>query len=565
MKKTKLLLDNLVKVYSKERNDNSLPAMTYKIKPSIKNQEAFLTSFAAGALQVEAASYLGAAYGFSHTQMGMQSGYLAEGLELQNPRFHLRPIWLGSDGAAPLSSQCSLAIPNYLTTSHGLSGTLEERLDWICSRVIELGYNAIILGSQYHSFPDTLEVNLNYIINTIHDFGLKIIIKPNFFFTTVDKCPFNAIHIDYIKNTFEEFTKKYPAVDYIFWESQAFSPECYRYKDAFEATQYDIVQAELGLLEKAIANHSMLIYYVPTRDKEQAIEQTHWLSCLIDEMGPKTLLSFSAVSGEPWQDHLPPHPFWDALRKSPDTSATYLLPILNAGAVRQGEGLWPTLTLDLIEQFMTQCYRHCFAGAIVLANRIPLKDNLLDCCLWVAAQVQWKNQSAHILSQTWFAAKRPDFHYSHFESSLKNIRQLAVELSFLRSFTTEKQRDLFTSEECRLVAESILSRLKHLQMHIEKHETIYTKKCGKLILSDYITYFIRDAKKIVTHFLSSFNVPLLSINSNEDNQEGYWTHVLATMGKGRGGSGKLVFLEHPRRGAAGSRMEKIYEETRGPW
>lgn len=210
------------------------------------------------------------------------------------------------------------------------------------SRILRLGYNAVIVeGSEFSCFLE---------------YGLKVFVSGN--------------DLSQLKGA-----------DGIFWESSLLNPEFFLHPKAKEMTIAELVQEEMKKIEKE-AKGKGVIYYIPAADEMVALQQASWLETLCDEAGNQTFISFPAVCGNPVYDHLKPHPFWEVLRRAPDVSSTPLMPIINIGAVCQGEGLWPSFSFDLMQERFD---RHHFGGIIGLCNEVPEKKGLLHLNLWVAS------------------------------------------------------------------------------------------------------------------------------------------------------------------------------------
>lgn len=561
MKKAAQISHTIIQEYAKNK-PKGYPHLVCRIKEGGRS-EAFSVQYAGGEICIKADNPIAAAFGTRSLITGVSSGHFAEFLGDWRPRFPLRPLWLGCEVDVSLTSRIGISVPAWMRQEKGDSPHFES----FCRRILELGYNSILLGNLDGAFvtsPEDSSFNLEALCVAFREYGLKVILKPNLSFTgelkNSGRCPLNPPYIAAIQEALGDFQGKAPSIDYIFYEGRFQHPDCIQHPLALDATQIELVQAELKMLETSLQGKVGLIYYVPATDETTATHHASWLSALCDFAGNKTILAYSAIAGSPWEDHRSPHPFWETLRQSPDVSATPLMPIVNIGAVRQGEGLWPTLTLDLVERYFSHCHRHHFAGAISLIGQLPKEGALLDCSLWVAAQVMWKEQSVRLLAETWFRAQRPDLDFPVFADALRDIRSISADLSFLRSLHNENHRDLISSEECRTIAASLLARLKHLQFQFEKEEKSRLKRSEKPTYYDYFSCFVRDARRIVLHFLQRFNAPLLHYRDEDDQQEGFWTQV---QGLGQGGrySPKAIFLEHPQKGVPGSRMELIYKEN----
>lgn len=528
------------------------PQLIWHAKQST-DSEVFSCRYAGGEIKVDAESAQAAVYGMSQLTIGAPSGHYAEFLGNWNPRFPLRPLWIGCDAELIIAPGISLTLPAFLMRQQ------ENNLDLFCQRVLELGYNSILLGSRDSSLANLSEefiLDLETLCGIFHDYALKVILKPNLSFeSSLGKCPLNPQYADATQKHLRTFIQRVPNVNYLFWEGGFLHPDCIRHPLAHDATQAELVQAEVTMVEASLPKSTGLIYYVPAPDASIAKQQAAWMSPLSDQMGPRTILAFSATSGDPYADHLSPHPFWETLRRSPDVSATPLMPIVNVGAVRQGEGLWPILTFDMVDNYFSRCRRHSFAGVISLVNQLPNRGSFLDCNLWVSSQVLWKERPAFLMAETWFSSQRPDLNFHAMADALRAIRQFAIELSLLRSFQNEKHRDILSNEECRTMATSLLARLKHLEHIFEKEEKKRTKKTERPTFFDYFTFFARDARRMISHFLQRFNVSSLQLREQDDMHDGFWT-------KATNINTKPILLENPQKGTPGSRMEMIYLESR---
>ena len=206
-----------------------------------------------------------------------------------------------------------------------------EDWDLFCTKVIEWGFNAVVVE----------DPNL---VDLVHGYGLKLILKSN------------------------EIVSR--NVDFLFFESQMTGPS----KDR-DATQADLVLSEVRKIESELSSAASLIFYIPAVNLQEARKHSTWFESICDDVGNKTMISFSAeVDGDP-------HPFWEVLRRSPDTSATPLLPVINQ------------------EHFISRCYRHNFAGVITCM------DHLSDEVSWITSQLLWRQISPELASETWNLSK----------------------------------------------------------------------------------------------------------------------------------------------------------------
>lgn len=476
------------------------PRLQLKIKES--EQEHYSYFYAGGTVELHAHSLQAAVYGLSHLEIGVQSGHLSELLGEWKPRFPLRPLWIKS------------SIP-------------EEYYPRLCRRLLSLGYNSVILTSKEGV------VSLKKLCDCMHAYGLKLFIKPN-------SCS---------KKSLSELFQDLPKLDGIFYQAEGCHSELIDLSCSQEATRRELMLEEMQLLRKAIPSAAELIYYLPAADSIEAAEQSLWLPRALPHVTENTILAFSAVSGNPTADHLPSHPLWEKLRGMPTLSSPALMPIINIGAVDQGEGLWPTLTFDLLERFAALCQRHHFAGLIGLVHSLPAEGSLLDCCLWVGAQIQWKERSIQPVASSWFAARRPDLDFLTNANALKELREVAINLSLLRAHYL-KQTDQISREQCRCLIERLWVQVKGLELRFDSSKGSSNARPN---WSDYYIFFARDARRLILFFIRHLQLSLPNLGRFEESGSGFWTSFQPSA---------PFFLDVPFSGDPGSLMSMIHKENR---
>jgi hypothetical protein len=537
--------------------------------PNKGHLEGFHVTSSRGVTHIDAQSPLAAAYGISQLSVAIKSGYLGEFLGSSSPRFSLRPLWLGAGCEVAISTDIAIALPRFMSMPGQTTEQRDGTCAFFCRRLIELGYNAIVLGAR-ESLQNPLQSatvrDVSDFISLVHAYGLKVIIKPALALDVVASqllcSPVNSAYRKWIMDSFSSLWQLLPSIDYVFWESGLLHADFAKDPLAKDMLMLELVSAEVNLLEQALPAKTFLIYYLPVLDSVSAKQQAIWISLLCDEVGEHTTIAFSAVAGDCFEDHLMPHPFWEQLRTSPDASSTRLMPLVNIGMVSQGEGLWPSPALDLVEKYYSRLCRHHFAGVMALANMLPQQGSVLDCCLWVAGQSQWRSSSPAALAEMWFRTFRAEWDFFASEEIMKGARQLVVELSMLRSLTQEANRDSILSEDCRVVTESILARLKELLLRSEKLERKRLKRANVPSIFDYMQVFARDVQRIVLHFLQCFNLSYPHVLGSEELTDSFWMQLSPGAGQGIRSVAKVVFSKEPNSGPVGSRMEAIYRENR---
>src|ERR1700733_1900741 len=374
------------------------PQFDFVLKISGEGErEGFKLSYCAGKITIEAENLLAAAYALNRLSVTLSSNQLAESLGRNDPCFPLRPLWFIDYNASHFN---------------------EIKVEKICRRLIEWGYNAVCLGLHLEDLEkDDVKDSLSC-LEIIHQFGLKLIIKPSL----ADSETVFLLDQSFRKQFQQKLDKlkKIKNLDYILWKGTFLNPTI-RQRLAYHGMLHrDFAREEVQFFENSL--NGSLIYFVPF--DRHINKQEDWLPDFFYDVGKNTIIAFPAVAGIETMDHLLPHPLWYQLRQCPDISATRLLPIINGGLIDQGEGRWPTLPLDLIERFVSRCYRHHFAGVLVLTKHFPGKEGWLDASLWISGQNQWNKVSPSLLAETWFAAFRSDIDYPSIAPFLKETTVL---------------------------------------------------------------------------------------------------------------------------------------------
>lgn len=454
------------------------------------DNESYHSSYAGGTVKLQATGASASVFAVRELMIGKKSGHTAEYLGDFQPRFSLRPLWMSCDCEVDVNG-VKIYLPHYLVED-------PHKVHLMCCRLLELGYNALVFGGSGKKSGST---DLEHLFQEIRQYGIKIILK----------CEDIPGHLPF---------------DYLLKESKDF-------ENKSKNTQLEKIVREVKKIESL---GSPLIFYLDARTESEAQRQSRWMSELCDEMGVESLLAFpSVVEGKL-------HPFWEVLRVSPDVSSTPLLPVVNMGNVGCGDGLWPSLNLRLLNKVFGHMQRHVFAGVIGVINQLPKREGLLDCTLWAAAQFLWKRQRIEQAVETWFLAHHPEMEYSKY---FEVIDDLVHEIHALKRMGER------TSEESKVIAESLIARLKEIQVKLEVEERKRLKKTG-ISLHDYFVYFERDARRLILQFLQKHHVALASLLNNDDAGEGFWT----SGGKG----GKVTVLEEPSKGTG--MMTRIYSDNR---
>lgn len=424
--------------------------------------------------------------------------------------YHLRPLWIGLELQKKLFEAIKYGSSNGLFT-----------------KIIELGYNALILGGLENEVITEGEIkeHLKLLKPALNQENIKCIVKFQPFHSPEIKC------------------------DYLFWTSQ-----CSIQPLENNRTFSENLQEELNITEKMIENRLPLIFYLPFNRRLRGWHNPHLLRDLCLRAGKRTILAFSAVAGHPAHDHLSPHPFLVQLRRQEECHSTPLLPVINTGGLFQGEGLWPTISFDLFDSFCMRDVRRQFAGFISLTNRLPAEQGFLSCNLWVVGQVQLKNEHPERLVEGWFLSKRPEIDYLKYSQLFKKIRNTIVDLSYLRNLSEDCS---YIPEEKRLLIEQVMCALRVIHIHV----STIARDESLTLLCEQFTLFLCDAKKILLH-LSNLHRVDISLSLEERNlKDSFWTKAVVSSPFSQREGLQISILDKPCYGPKGSLSYEIYHQT----
>lgn len=521
MRKCQELAAILAAEFTENRKGKSPLSLNLSLKDWQKKSESFLTNYAAGKLSIEAGSPVAQVYAICQLSVASKACHLADYLGESHPRFALRPLWLKATSEIALSSDMTLHVPDFM-----LAEDARLLLPRFCKRLLELGYNAILIGTQISRRASPLSTtptpDLKSILQQLHDHGIKVILKPSFALNTQTHSFYEAQVQTLLQNSIDKLFLLFPEIDAFFWES-LWPTAAYRtHAKAFESTDAEIVLSEVRLLEKCLHKRSSLIFYLAHSTDKEASEQARWLPYLVDDMGPGSIFAFNAVCGSFYDDHQNIHPLWESLRESPDSSATPWIPILNIGLIKQGEGLWPVTNFDLIDRFLNRCYRHHFIGTIGLVGHLPQAGSILDCNLWVFGHSLWKMLPASLLAETWFKAFRPKESPNFCLKLMSLARFLVLDLSFLREHYEGHGHafEPLKNDAVKIYGDSILSRLKQIRWLFENHKNQQIPPSPTV--KEHFPFFAYDVKQLLTAFLPTFNLPPSHSLETDEPTASFW-------------------------------------------
>lgn len=298
--------------------------------------------------------------------------------------------------------------------------------------------------------------------------------------------------------------------------------------------ELEIAEKQIRQWEEQIPSHGLIVY-LKCDTQEGARRQAEWLPELCDHCGDQTILAFSALAGEATSLDATLHPLWSSLRKIPLASSTPLMPIVNAGCIHLGEGLWPISLASELDEILSLMSHHTFAGILSLAGSIPPpQGGLAACNLWIAGQAQWQGRAAVKLVDTWLRAYRPDLDRHLLRNVSLEAHQIIRKLAFLRVGN-------IPGEEARALSDLIVSRLSYL-----------TRQWGTQ--SDYIRYFCCDAWCLLVDALNILRLPLTPILMHADLRGGFWTET--------GPANRVLIRSSPQPRLDDPNMIRLFHENR---
>lgn len=469
-----------------------------QLKRISSKRESFALEYSSGTVTLTASRFQDVCFGLTVLETALAAGYLAAFTGEYQPKFSLRPLWI-------TAGSFLYQIEN------------PEDLSALCFRILSLGYNAVLL--EEYALP----------IEKFQECGLKVIQKINR----------DLLHdVSILDDTFC-IPQINPSANYIFWESTIYQPHTKRHPRARDFLEEDLALREVSSIEKILPKGCRLIYSIPCDSLGMAAKQDLWIRKLCEEISPETSIAFPAVAGDPAKDHLSSHPLWESLRQGNEKSYYRFLPLVNIGSVNLGEGFWPAQPLDLISRYIGGSNPCSISGVISMSKYVPSPQALFSCTLWIAAFMQWQSHmTSESLAKTWFASQGCVYDARFFES----IRSIVVDISLLRGGLDPSQK-----EEYRVLAESLFARLKYLQLY-ENHIHLPTR------IKDTFTYFYRDARRLIFHFLQTHHLPMVCMLGEEDMEESFWTGIT------KFGNKAVILFDTPNSGKEGSLLRDLYSQ-----
>jgi hypothetical protein len=292
------------------------------------------------------------------TPLGLVSGaaQVDERSGTYQPRLSDRVLWLDGVYAVPWGKGTTLGVPEEL-----VSGKADAAYQ-LAKRAIALGYNVLLLGSRTEERRCRYRsAEMQKLIGELRRYGLRVWVK------------FDG-----------PLPRRLPEVDGVVW------------MEGLEENREHTLLEQLVADEASVRTRlpeSMRLIYTIAAEEEDLERHAAWLDEFLDEVDLNTTVAFSALWGDPREQGRPLSPIWEALRATPDCSATPLLPVVDASSAAP--------PIDLLDRVRARMHRHPFAGLIVLAERLPKPGSLTHCALWCAGRLQWRDLAAELLAADW--------------------------------------------------------------------------------------------------------------------------------------------------------------------
>ena len=252
--------------------------------------EAYCARYTKQTIYVEAFDAKSALYAAHQIHLAAKGGYLAKSLGMHQPRFSLRPLWLGCELLLPVYVDFCVAVPHAWSECTVVTEVCQDVLRW--------GYNAIVLGVSQH-FPTTLHKKegssnglLAKIIAEIKSWGIAIVISAQQTGTelfTQDLLQ-KAVAKQY-KTTLMHLAKMLPDQSYFLWHGVGGIE--FRKTQGYETiTEAELTLQQSHALLQILPSSLQPIYYLPYHSVELTQQQAAFVPQLLLELPPKIIVCF---------------------------------------------------------------------------------------------------------------------------------------------------------------------------------------------------------------------------------------------------------------------------------
>lgn len=488
--------------------------------------DAFIIKRYRNSLRIEASNERSAAYAISQARQLSTSSHFHQLIGENRPLFPLRPLWMVADEPVAFSSSVGGYLPKCFLNND--KGAFEK----LCKRILEYGYNAILLGNKEGMFGKRAKQTfkeLALLQELFSDFGIQLILKPVLYTTeeeTIYHTPTHSSFQESIERAFADLFAICPSLEAVFWESAYLDEDFHYHPSAREYTKFDKVGLEVSQLSSLLPLSKKLIYYLPSNSERMAEQQSRWWLSLLNQVDSRTICAFSALSGSPFWDYLQPHPFWEVMQTTIAPPATPLMPILNIGGIELGEGYWPNMTLDLLETPFSDCP---LAGLVSCIKDFPEEGEILEGMLYATGMSQWRKKEPKALLQEWYQMRFKEGNYSQFFSIMQKVRSIIKELKFFYQEKTD-------ANEARFKLETMIALLNEVEHATRKIEFSRWNKS--------IEHFLVDARRLIQHFGQVYDLSFSELGASIKGV-GILTKVSTSVSVGMSRVGHVRWLDRP--------------------
>ncbi|MEM1282015.1 MAG: hypothetical protein AAGG81_00520 [Chlamydiota bacterium] len=522
-----------------------------------ESKDGFSVHYQSKELSIQAANPRSAAYAISQLKMAVEANRIREVVGDNQPLYNLRPIWVHCDKHISLTENVGLYLPSIFL------GKNKQTFETFCHRLLELGFNAVILGSRNETFEyksSTSFKELEVLWQLFDEYGIQLIVKPVIYHPTgCDQVCLNPIDDQFcqrVSQALSDLRQVTPSLNTFFWESVYCEQDFHYHPIGRGDSKFEKTLKELRCVEKGLSDDQTLIYYLPTTDDLMARKQANWLVRFLNAAGPKTICAFSCVGGSFASDHLRRHPFWEVLYQLDRPPTTPGMPIMNTGGLGQGEGYWPNFPLEMLEEYLSYRNEFPIAGFIHSVRNIPKRGSLADACMWVAGLSMWRRSHPMQLLETWYRVHFSEESFVWFFSLLKKARVVILEISAFEGVDQEEVS--CQGVKCRI--DSLLAQIDEIEVMVKVMAN--RLPISKGALKELFQLFAKDARRKILYFAHQHDVSISSSSGLDFKGDGVWTQLSSgRVGEGAASAGQVSFYEVPNIGPEGSSSHKVHWEV----
>lgn len=513
------------------------PYSSSDIFPQVQTQMSFNEGYEAfierEKLYVKASSISSLNTAFSQISIASRANEEQNFLGSCSPKYSFRPIWLFGEETLYLKGYPVVSLPKGAKERPG------EIAKEIAFALIEAGYQTIVLGDPWLTTEGSLTLDsAQEFLRALKKYGISIYLFLNP--CIQEKDPFETFQ-EKIREHYRIIEQEFNLIDGVMTRSV---PKI-EYPEIFTYPKRLLMQ--INSYEELIGDKKLLFYF-DFKDAYESEQCGEWMEEILDGVGPKTSLSFSSFIGDMRGQSFKKNAVWKALNDSWDSSTTPIVPLINAGGVDCGEGLWPNSPLTLFHNISSSLHRHPFSGILPFTRYLPLKRGLLRATLWSLGASQWQKQTPEELMELFLKAY---FNIKH-THLIKELLHDSEEISHtLQKVQSNPQKE---SKELALYLKYILSKVDILDFKI--------KKMPKDHLSYMFKMFVRDVKKKLLLWNQQWQLHINEIASGDDLKESFWIDIEHSSRGGLGGSVQGEQRESPYAPENNQEMQEILQANR---